>query len=388
MKFALSDLGIVCALGCEKNQVLKNVLSSSVEGMVKSDTIIKEHQTFLGQVSCSLPSIENPYYNTRCNQLALKAVMEIEHSILEAISKYGSDRVGVVIGSSNTGMREFQQEHFLYSQNLSTSKPSAWHGELGNCADFLRDYLKLTSPCYVISTACSSSAKAFASAQNLLRSNVLDAVIVGGADSVCNFVVNGFFALGAISSTLTNPMSKNRSGINIGEGAAIFLMTKEDAPINLLSVGESSDAYHITSPDPSGEGAVLSMLDALKKAGIKSEDIDYLNLHGTGTTFNDSMEAKAVYKVFGEHLKCSSTKAMTGHTLGAAGAIEAGLCYLMMSDLNSQSQLIPHVFDEIYDDKFSKISLVGKNEFAKVKYALSNSFAFGGSNASVILERL
>ncbi|MBE6414653.1 MAG: beta-ketoacyl-ACP synthase [Verrucomicrobiaceae bacterium] len=387
MKFALSDLGIVCALGCGKNEVLKNALSASVVGMVKSDSVIKGSQTVLGEVSCSLPEISNSYYDTRCNQLALKAVLEIESCILDAISKYGKDRVGVVIGSSNSGMREFQNEYYLYSRCNNINKPLACHGELGNCADFLREYFKLTAPSYTISTACSSSAKAFASAQNLLKNNVVDAVIVGGADSICNFVVNGFSALGAISTNLTNPMSVNRSGINIGEGAGIFLMTKESASINLLSVGESSDAYHITSPDPSGEGAKLSMLDALKKANLQPSQIDYLNLHGTGTLFNDSMESKAVNSVFGENLKCSSTKAMTGHTLGAAGAIEAGLCYLMMSDLNSTKQLLPHVFDGNLDDKISRISLVDNCEYANVKYVLSNSFAFGGSNASVILEK-
>ncbi|MBR4597725.1 MAG: beta-ketoacyl-ACP synthase [Opitutales bacterium] len=386
MKFGLSDLGIVCALGCGKAEVLKNALASSVRGMQKSGDVIANSETFLGVADFELPQIENSRHNTRCNALALAAALQIEDKIRGAISKYGAGRVGVVLGSSNTGMREFQREHFLYTMQNSQKRPSAFHGELGNVAEFIAGYFNLSAPSYVISTACSSSAKAFASAQNLLQSGVCDAVICGGADSICNFVVNGFYSLGAISKSLTNPMSKNRSGINIGEGAAIFLMQKEPAAINLAGVGESSDAYHATTPDPSGEGAMLSMRAALANSGFKPSDIQYVNLHGTGTAFNDSMEAKAVWQVLGGDVLCSSTKPMTGHTLGAAGAIEAGLCYLMMSDMNEKRAIIEHVYDGQYDENLPRINLAGGGLSARVKCALSNSFAFGGSNASVILE--
>ena len=379
-------MGIVCALGCGKAEVLKNALGSSVRGMQKSEDVIANSQTYLGVCDFELPKIENPRFDTRCNALALLAISQIEKSIRGAISKFGAGRVGVVIGSSNTGMREFQKEHFLHTKQNAQTKPSAFHGELGNVAEFIADYFEIAAPSYVVSTACSSSAKAFASAKKLLQNGVCDAVICGGADSVCNFVVNGFAALGAISKTLTNPMSKNRAGINIGEGAAIFLMQKDEARINLAAVGESSDAYHATSPDPSGAGAELSMRAALKEANLKPSDIQYINLHGTGTVFNDSMEAGAVWRVFGEDAACSSTKPMTGHTLGAAGAIEAGLCHIMMSGMNPENLLIEHVYDGEYDEKLPRINLVRRGQSAKVKYALSNSFAFGGSNASVILE--
>ena len=379
-------MGIVCALGCGKAEVLKNALSSSVRGMQKSQDAIANSETFLGVCDFELPQIENPRHSTRCNALALLAISQIEESIRGAISKYGADRVGVVIGSSNTGMSEFQREHFFYTRQNSPKKPSAFHGELGNVAEFIADYFKIAAPSYVISTACSSSAKAFASAQKLLQNGVCDAVVCGGADSVCNFVVNGFASLGAISKTLANPMSKNRSGINIGEGAAMFLMQKGGSAINLAGVGESSDAYHATTPDPSGEGAALSMRAALANANLRPSDIQYVNLHGTGTVFNDSMEAKAVCEVFGGDVFCSSTKPMTGHALGAAGAIEAGLCYLMMSDMNGKNALIEHVYDGEYDESLPRINLARRGQAARVKYALSNSFAFGGSNASVILE--
>ena len=386
MKFGLSDLGIVCALGCGKAEVLKNALGAPARGMQKSEDIIANSQTYLGIADFDLPKIANPRFNTRCNALALLAISQIEESIRAAISKFGAGRVGVVVGSSNTGMREFQKEHFLYTRQNSQTKPSAFHGELGNVAEFIADYFKIAAPSYVVSTACSSSAKALASAKKLLQNGVCDAVICGGADSICNFVVNGFAALGAISKTLANPFSKNRSGINIGEGAAIFLMQKEEAEVNLAAVGESSDAYHATSPDPSGAGAELSMRSALKEANLKPSDIQYVNLHGTGTVFNDAMEAGALRRVFGEETACSSTKPMTGHTLGAAGAIEAGLCHIMMSEMNEKNALLEHIYDGEYDEKLPRIALVSRGQSAKVKYALSNSFAFGGSNASVILE--
>ena len=388
MNFGLSDLGIVCALGCGKEEVFKNAVSSSTAGMAKSESVIKGRQTFLGEANFPLPEIENPRRNTRCNRLALSAVLQIEKSVRNAIEKYGADRVGVVVGSSNTGMREFEEEYFYFSQKNSGKKPLACHGELGNVAEFISGYFNLSAPSYTVSTACSSSAKAFASAERLLKNNICDAVITGGADSVCKFVVNGFSALGAISSELANPMSANRSGINIGEGAAMFLLSRENSKIFLAGVGESSDAYHATSPDPTGDGAVLSMKNALKNAGLAPKDIDYINLHGTGTVFNDSMEAKAVYGVFKNEVLCSSTKALTGHALGAAGAVEAGLCWLMMSDLNKKNALIEHVYDGEFDRNIEPIALVGKNRFKSVKYALSNSFAFGGSNASVILGRV
>lgn len=390
--YPLTSLGILCALGVGKEQVLKNALSGSTAGLEKLGGIIAGREVFLGKVDAKLPEIPDKIYDTRCNRMLLKALLEIERPVRDAIEKFGKNRVGIVIGSSNTAIEEFC---LAYAKADSEEKVKALiseHTELGNPAGFLKNYLGLDSPCYTVSTACSSSAKAFSAAKRLIASDICDAVIVGGADSLCRFVVNGFNALNSVSFSRANPFSENRDGINLGEAAALFLMQKPECAksgdICFFGSGETSDAYHATSPDPSGEGAASAMRLALADANLKPRDIDYINLHGTATRYNDAMEARAICEVFGSDTPCSSTKPMTGHTLGAAGALECGLCYLMMSDLNEKNLLLPHIFDGAYDSSLPQIRLAKLGDSKKVRHALSNSFAFGGSNAAVILGRI
>jgi len=189
--------------------------------------------------------------------------------------------------------------------------------------------------------------------------------------------------LGALSKIHTNPFSENRNGINLGEGAALFIMEKGDNGIKLLGIGESSDAYHLTSPEPTGSGAISSMEKALADAQLKPSDIDFINMHGTGTTANDAMESLAINNVFGENVLCASTKPLTGHTLGAAGAISMGLSWLMLK----HNFVIPHVFDGVFASDCAKIHLSGKNENKEINRILCNAFAFGGSNASIIMGK-
>jgi 3-oxoacyl-[acyl-carrier-protein] synthase-1 len=260
--------------------------------------------------------------------------------------------------------------------------------EIGVSAEFVADYFQTTGPIYSISTACSSSGKVFASARGLLDQNLCDAVIVGGADSLCELTLNGFKALEALSDERCNPLSSNRKGINIGEGAAIFLMTREPVGILMAGVGESSDAFHMTAPEPNGEGALQAMRAALAEAQLDAESIDYINLHGTGTRLNDGMECNAVHSLFGSRVLASSSKPLTGHTLGAAGATEAGLCWLLLSSTNVY-ETIPHIYDGQFDPAFSKLTLCGPAApRMPIRLAMSNSFAFGGSNVSVILGRI
>ena len=213
----------------------------------------------------------------------------------------------------------------------------------------------------MVSTACSSSAKAFAAARRLIAAGVADAAVVGGVDGRCRFAMNGFHALGALSQGLCRPLAPDRDGINLGEGVALFTMEKaatSAAGIYFAGAGETSDAYHATAPDPEGRGAEAAMRAALADAGLAPSGIGYLNLHGTGTQANDAMEMKAVRRVFGEDFTAyESTKPFTGHCLGAAGAVEAAICWL----------------------KLQAGDVAGA--------ALSNSFAFGGSNASVVLAQ-
>jgi 3-oxoacyl-[acyl-carrier-protein] synthase-1 len=262
--------------------------------------------------------------------------------------------------------------------------------EIGNLGAFVADYLELTGCAYTIATACSSSAKVFASAQRLIEIGFCDAAVVGVSDTLCNMTLNGFDSLEALAQDYCNPFSRNRDGINIGEGAAVFLMSKEASAVALLGVGESSDAYHVSAPHPDGHGATLAMLYALKAAGLKPEEIDYINLHGTATELNDAMEGRAVAKIFGDRTPCSSTKSMTGHLLGAAGANEAAFLWLMLEPAIATRMVPPHIWDGSADPSIPRLELVpaGFSMGATDRVAaLSNSFAFGGSNAAVVLGR-
>lgn len=390
--YPLTSLGIVCALGAGREQVLKGALRASTSGMRARGDMVRGKFVFAGEVDAPLPEIGEKIYDTRTNRLLLKALDEMRAEVESAILKFGKRRVGIVLGSSNTGIEEFCRDYAKADGDEGAKALASEYTELGNPSAFLKKHLGLDSPCYTVSTACSSSAKAFSAAARLLKNDICDAVIAGGADSLCRFVVNGFNALNSVSFSRANPFSANRSGINLGEAAALFLMQKPECAksgdICFLGSGETSDAYHATSPDPSGAGAASAMKLALADAGLEARDIGYINLHGTATRYNDAMEARAVAEVFGVNTPCSSTKPMTGHTLGAAGALECGLCLLMMSDLNENNLLLPHVFDGVYDSSLPPIRLAKLNDSARVRYALSNSFAFGGSNASVILGRI
>jgi 3-oxoacyl-[acyl-carrier-protein] synthase-1 len=241
-------------------------------------------------------------------------------------------------------------------------------------------------PVWVVSTACSSSAKVFASARQLIANGLCDAVIVGGADAYTLTVVEGFHALEALSQKLTRPLDAERDGINLGEGVALFILRKGnsgESGIELAGVGETSDAYHLTAPDPEGRGAEAAMRNALTDAGLTAEDVDYVNLHGTGTLYNDSMECAAVRRVFGDSVAVSSTKPLTGHCLGAAGAVEAAICWIALSNARG---LPPHCSPAI-DREIAPFPVPAVGDESAVSTVLTNSFAFGGSNASVILVR-
>ena len=261
-------------------------------------------------------------------------------------------------------------------------------------AKFVKEKFSLGGPCTAFSTACSSSAVAIIKAAQLIKAGICNAVIAGGVDIASDTALMGFGSLEAVSPQPTNPFSKNRQGITIGEAAAFFLLSREDldnSGIILAGYGESADAYHITSPDPSGEGAAAAMEKALKNAGLSPADIGYLNLHGTGTKFNDSMEAKAVAAIFGDiSVPLSSTKAITGHTLGAAAALELAICWkaLYESDKEkNQGELPLHVWDGVYDEELPRLHVVEakSNKSSALKVCLSNSFAFGGANACLAL---
>ncbi len=329
--------------------------------MVPFNDDVPGRTILFGLVPGGLPRIDEPEFDMRANRLLLHAVQNMRAELESFIARHGAQRVAVVLGASNTGIDEAQRNVGRWLDEGSKPK-DMWFSqiELGTPADYLRRVLGVKGPAYVVSTACSSSAKAFASARRLIAAGVVDAAIVGGVDGRCRFAMNGFNALGALSQGLCRPLAPDRDGINLGEGVALFTMEKAatGSEVYFAGAGETSDAYHATAPDPEGRGAEAAMRAALADAALDPSDIGYINLHGTGTQANDAMEMKAVRRVFGEGFSAyESTKPYTGHCLGAAGAVEAAICWL----------------------KLRAGDVAGA--------ALSNSFAFGGSNASVALAR-
>ena len=451
------------------------------EKLTQDDTIIKGDKFYFGKLEEDFEPINNERYDLRCNRVLKYLVDKLD------LSGFEKDEIGIVIGTTNSGIEEFK-----------TTK-NKHHAEFGNPAEFLKFYLGTTNYAACVSTACTSGVKVFSTARKLLENGVCKAVIAGGVDTLASMPSYGFHALEVLSHEKTNPFSKNRNGISLGEGGALFVVVKaaeqlmnvgrdcyadnetdldakmqrgEDAksvseaaeqlgseaakrnchlekkqlpsvvilsdsegiqPINsqikikrenrnnstetdqassplsllasrhqndvgiamptykipscsavsLLGIGETSDAYHAATPDPDGVQAVKAIQAALDDANLKPEDIDYINLHGTGTISNDLMEANAIYKVFGDKVPASSTKPLTGHCLGAAASIEAFICYQI---LKGERNLPIHKFDGEYDETLPKINLVTENTPQKdVKVCMSTSFGFGGTNAVVIL---
>ncbi len=392
--FYLNQLGMVCPLGNTCDDIKRRMLDSTQSGVVMTDFYSPGCPLPLGQIDTglALPSVEElPMRDrSRNNQLALAALTRIRPAVDAAIERYGTDRIGVVIGTSTSGMAE--GESALRHHAITGRMPESFHygqQELGSPAAMLAATLGIGGPAYVHSSACASSAKALASAARLIRMGVCDAVLAGGVDSLCAFTVAGFKALESISETRCNPLSRNRNGINIGEGAALFLMSTEPATVALRGWGESSDGYHMSAPDPAGVGARLAMERALARAGVLAAQIDYINLHGTGTLQNDAMESRVIHALFGAGVAVSSTKPFTGHALGAAGAIEAGLCWLAMQDDNPEGRLPPHLWDGMPDPNLPvlRVTEPGSSLGQPLRWVLSNSFAFGGANATLVLGR-
>lgn len=348
------------------------------EKLTLDETIIKGDKFYFGKLEEDFEPIANKRYDLRCNRILKYLVDKLD------LSRFKKDEIAIVIGTTNSGIEEFE------------TTENKHHAELGNPAEFLKWYLGTTNYSACVSTACTSGAKAFSTARKLLQNGVCKAVIAGGIDTLASMPSYGFHALEVLSHEKTNPFSKNRSGISLGEGGALFVVTKADKRdleaksvsetakcALLLGIGETSDAYHSATPDPDGTQAVNAIQLALKDANLKPEDIDYINLHGTGTISNDLMEANAIYKVFGDKVPASSTKPLTGHCLGAAASIEAFICYQI---LKGERNLPIHKFDGEYDENLPKINLVNEKTPQKnIKTCMSTSFGFGGTNAVMIL---
>ena len=351
--------------------------------------------TWVGEVA-GVDAVHLPgalaHHDCRNNRLALLGLETdgFADAVRAAIARYGTRRVGLFLGTSTAGIL---QTELAYRRRdpASGALPADFNYRTTHntysVAGFVRDYFGLEGPAAVVSTACSSSAKVFAAAARMMACGVIDAAVVGGVDSLCLTTLYGFNSLELLSSAPCRPYAAERNGISIGEGAAFALLEPVSdrcagAAVHLLGCGESSDAYHMSAPHPEGLGARLAMTAALASAGLTAADIDYINLHGTATASNDAAEGRAVADLFGDRVPCSSTKGATGHTLGAAGAVEAVICAIALAD-----GLLPGSAGTGSCDPALPLAYQLASRSAPLRRALSNSFGFGGSNCSLVFGR-
>ncbi len=328
-------------------------------------------------------------YDCRNHRLAVLALAQdgFRDAVSACLRRHRADRIGVFVGSSTAGILETELAYRVRDAGtgaLPGRYRYATTQNLYSAGAVVRLALGLAGPAAVVSTACSSSAKVFGSAARLIAAGVIDAAVVGGVDSLCLTTLYGFSSLQLTSARPCRPFDAERDGISIGEGAAFFLVERAlpapaAAALLLVGVGASSDAYHMSSPRPDGSGARLAMAAALQSAGLAAADIDYVNLHGTGTRTNDAAEGRAVLDLFGGTTMCSSSKATIGHTLGAAGAIEAAICLLAL-----QHGFAPGGVHTRQVDPAIPVNYLQANVAGPLTRVLSNSFGFGGTNCSLV----
>ncbi|MES2993424.1 MAG: beta-ketoacyl-[acyl-carrier-protein] synthase family protein [Pseudomonadota bacterium] len=346
--------------------------------------------TWTGEVE-GVDAVELPAalreFDCRNNRLAWLGLQQdgLREAVAAVRARCGARRVGVFLGTSTSGL--LQTEHAYRHRGADGALPPDFHyGPTQNTfsvADFAARALALEGPAWVVSTACSSSAKVFGNAARLIEAGLIDAALVGGVDSLCLTTLYGFNSLELLSKDICRPWDGARDGLSIGEAAAFALLERDPgAPPQgwMLGLGESNDGYHMSTPHPEGAGAIAAMRAALADAHLAPGDIDYINLHGTATPSNDAAEDAAVRAVFGTATPCSSTKGATGHTLGAAGGVEAAIALLAM-----RHGLMPGGLNVLQRDPALQLDYLLANRAAPVRRVLSNSFGFGGSNASLVL---
>jgi len=368
-------------------RAMLEALRGGAGGLKPNDFDRGELRAYIGRVA----GLENEpvtgtlaEFDCRNNRLAQIGLAQdgFREAVAKARAKYGANRVAVLLGTSTSGI--LQTELAYRARDAQGALPKDFdyrHGQnLFSMTDFVRRSLGLAGPAMTISTACSSSAKVFASASRYLESGVADAAVVGGVDSLCLTTLHGFTSLQLVSDEPCRPFDAARRGMSIGEAAGYALVEKTGTgPVSLVGYGESSDAYHMSTPQPEGEGALAAMRQALERAGLEPGAIDYVNAHGTATPANDRAEDRALVRLFGNKAPVSSTKGFTGHTLGAAGIVEAIVCFLSL-----EHGIIPATLNSRSVEPGLESQIVLETRSAHVRCALSNSFGFGGSNCSLV----
>ena len=393
MDLYLSKPGVMSCAGNNIDELWQSVTGGNQRG-IKKVTACNGEEYFAARIDDEVLKPSTSRYEMKIMRIENAALEQIKADVEAAVSKYGAERVAVCVGSCDNGTEFSLAGHRKYF--AEEKFPADYSLEIQGAdyvATFVAEKFGLRGPVNTFSTACSSSAGAIIKAAEMIKGGIVDAAVVGGIDIASDTTLIGFSALEAVSSEITNPFSKNRHGITLGDGAAFFVLSKDPTNVKLLGWGESADAYHMTSPDPSGAGAEKAIRRALENSGVAATNVGYINLHGTGTKFNDSMESIAVDKVFGADgikVPVSTTKPVTGHTLGAAAALEAAICWKALVENNGKNNItLPvQVWDGERDEELPEINIVdSKSEAVKgdLKICLSNSFAFGGANACLVL---
>jgi len=390
---SISHYSIVNSLGAGRDAIAR-ALRDARSGLAPCDFETVDLDTYVGQVAGLDDMRVRPdlaAYDCRNNRLAQLGLEADGYAaaVASAVERYGAARIGVFMATSTSGILETELA-YRRRDSLTGALPADFHyAETQNTyslADFVRRYLRIEGPACVVSSACSASAKVFGNAVRMMAAGVCDAAVIGGVDSLCLTTLYGFHSLGLLSPVPCRPYDVDRDGISLGEGAGFALLEKAPGRaggVALLGVGESSDAYHMSSPHPQGLGAKLAMRRALESAGLQPADIDYVNLHGTGTKANDASEDQAVFELFGGATPCSSTKGSTGHLLGAAGITEA-----VISILAIEHGSMPGGRPTQTIDPELRSNYLIENAGARMNRVLSNSFGFGGSNCSLVFGRL
>jgi len=388
---AISHFSIVNSLGSGAEAVLRG-LRENRSGLTPCDFDAAAIDTYIGRVQ---ELEEAPVradlsdFDCRNNRLVQRCLEQdgFDERVAQARNRYGAGRIGVFLGTSTSGIHTTELAYRRRDPQTGALPADFHYAETQNAfslGEFVRRYSGLSGPTFVVSSACSSTAKVFGNAARMIAQGVCDAAVVGGADSLCLTTLYGFHSLELTSRGPCRPYDFERDGISVGEGAGFALIERVERAVSgavlLLGVGESSDAYHMSTPHPEGLGARLSMQHALESAGLEPSDIDYINLHGTATRTNDASEDKAVVEVFGRGTPCSSTKGSTGHLLGAAGITEA-----IISILAIKNDFMPGSANTRQVDPALKCRYLLRGKDAGVSRVLTNSFGFGGSNCSLIL---
>lgn len=376
----------ICSLGRGRSQIAQSLWAGQC-GLVPnsfgdSAADVKAHIGCVDAVEQHALPDRLARWDCRNHRLAWIALHQDDFHLAVAASarRFGPSRIGVFVGTSTSGMLD-TEDMFRHGREgeLEPARFESRHS-LGSVSDFVAETLGLEGARHCVSTACSSSAKVFVTAARCLAAGLCDAAVVGGVDSLCYTTLYGFASLELLSELPARPFARDRTGMSIGEGAAFALLIPgSTGRTALFGAGESSDGHHMSTPHPDGFGAVQAMSDALESARLQREDIDYVNLHGTGTRANDKVEALALAKVFGRSIPCSSTKGATGHCLGAAGAVEALIC-----DLALEHQRLPGNVGTRVGDFEVPLGLTPVSRAVSVTRVLSNSFGFGGSNCSLV----